>query len=305
HRSRPRHAHGLAPRPACPRLAAARLRLRALSPAPAGLPCRAVDARRRRAPRRQRGPAAVDRRHRRPHRADRRALAAARERHAAVARGLVDFRSRARARAGAALERRPVAKRSHALKDHWREQRLFVSRVVAAAVFVLLLTSVLVGRLVNLQVVDYQRFGELSQDNRLRIEPLAPTRGLIFDRNGLVIAANLPTWQRTAVTEKIPDLVSMLHKLETLALLDPAEHSTLVELIRSHRRFERVKLRNLTETEASRFAVRRPRFPGIDIQEGLVRYYPFGPVSAHAVGYVGSISSSDLERIDRRDYAAT
>jgi len=198
-----------------------------------------------------------------------------------------------------------VGKRSEALKDPWREQRLFLSRIIASAVVVVLLTSVLVGRLVQLQVVDYQRFSELSQDNRLRIEPLAPTRGLILDRNHVVIAENLPTWQLVAIPEQIADLDAVLRDLEALGLLDPAEHSTLVDLIRSHRGFERVKLRNLSETEASRFAVRRHRFPGIDIQEGLVRYYPFGPVSAHAVGYVGSISSSDLERIDRRNYAAT
>ncbi len=198
-----------------------------------------------------------------------------------------------------------MAKRSNALKDHWREQRLFLSRVIAAAVIALLLTGVLIGRLVQLQVVDYQRFSQLSQDNRLRIEPLAPTRGLIFDRNGIVIAENLPTWQLVAIPEQIADLDTLLGQLEALELLDPAERGTLVDLIRSHRRFERVKLRNLSEAEAARFAVRRHHFPGIDIQEGLVRYYPFGPVSAHAIGYVGSISSADLEWIERRNYAGT
>src|SRR5690606_38233481 len=198
-----------------------------------------------------------------------------------------------------------MPKRSPTLKDHWREQRLFLSRVAASAVVVLLLTAVLVGRLVQLQVFDYQRFSELSQDNRLRIEPLPPTRGLIYDRNGLVIAENLPTWQLVAIPEQIADLDAVLRDLAMLGLVDEGEHQTLVDLIRSHRGFERVKLRNLTEAEAARFAVRRHRFPGIDIQEGLVRYYPFGPASAHAVGYVGSISQSDLERIDRRNYAGT
>src|SRR5690606_20479115 len=130
-----------------------------------------------------------------------------------------------------------------------------------------------------------------------------PTRGLIFDRNGLVIAGNLPTRQLVAVPEQIADLDGVLHDLAVLGLVDAAEHQPLVDLIRSHRRAERVKLRNLAEAEAARFAVRRHRFPGIDIQEGLIRYYPFGPASAHAVGYVGSISRSDLERIDRRNYA--
>lgn len=134
-----------------------------------------------------------------------------------------------------------MAKRSPTLKDHWREQRLFFSRVIASAVAVLLLTGVLVGRLVQLQVFDYQRFSELSQDNRLRIEPLPPTRGLIFDRNGLVIAENLPTWQLVAVPEQIADLDGVLHDLAVLGLVDAAEHQTLVDLIRSHRGFERVK----------------------------------------------------------------
>ena len=88
-------------------------------------------------------------------------------------------------------------------------------------------------------------------------------------------------------------------------MIDVSEHNTLRELIRSHRGFERVKLSNLTEEQAATFAVRRHRFPGIDIQEALARYYPFGEASAHAIGYVGSISLADLERIDRSDYAAS
>jgi penicillin-binding protein 2 len=198
-----------------------------------------------------------------------------------------------------------MATRAQHFKDHWQEQRLFMSRVIAAAVIVLLLSGVLVSRLVQLQIVDYQRFTDLSQGNRLRIEPLAPTRGLIFDRNGLVVAENLPTWQLVAIPEQVADLDSMLTALEELELLEPANRDSLIDLIRSHRGFERVTLRNLSEEEAARFAVRRHHYPGIDIQAGLVRYYPFGAASAHAIGYVGSISTADLERIDRSDYAAT
>jgi penicillin-binding protein 2 len=195
--------------------------------------------------------------------------------------------------------------RSLALKDHWKEQRLFLSRVIAAAVIIGLLSILLVLRLVQLQVFDYQRFSDLSQDNRLRIEPLAPTRGLIFDRNGILVAENLPTWQLVVTPEEVPDLDHTLKSLEALGLSDPSEHDLLVDLVESHRGFERVRLRNLSEDEAARFAVRRHHFPGVDIQEGLTRYYPFGEASAHTVGYVGSISSADLERIDRGEYAAT
>ena len=194
---------------------------------------------------------------------------------------------------------------SVAFKDHWQETRLFLSRLIAAGIIVLFLTGVLVGRLVQLQVVEYQRYAELSQGNRFKIEPLPPTRGIIYDRNGLVIADNQPDWQLVAVPEEVGDLQATLLALEKLELVDPSEHDELITLVRSHRGFERVKISSLTEEQASRFAVRRHHFPGVDIQEVLTRSYPFGEASAHAIGYVGSISTADLERIERSEYAAT
>ncbi len=166
------------------------------------------------------------------------------------------------------------------LKDHWQEQRLFLSRIIGAAIVVLLLAGLLVARLVQLQILDYERFTELSQGNRFRIEPLPPTRGLVYDRNGIVIAENVPNWELVAVGEQINDLDRTLRSLEELGLVDPAEHETLRNLVRSHRGFERVKLSNLSEEQAATFAVRRHTFPGVDIQEALSRYYPFGEASA-------------------------
>jgi len=198
-----------------------------------------------------------------------------------------------------------MVRRVQHFRDHWKEQRLFLSRVIAAAVVVVALTGLLVGRLIQLQVVDYQRFSELSQGNQLKLEPLAPTRGLIYDRNGIILAENVPTWQLVAVPEQIDDLESVLADLEQLGLLDPGDRPVLVDLVRSSRRFQRVTLNNLNEVQAARFAARRHRYPGIDIQEGLIRYYPYGEAVAHAIGYVGSISSSDLEQIDRSNYSAT
>ena len=189
------------------------------------------------------------------------------------------------------------------LKDHWQEQRLFLSRIIAAAVVVLLLSGVLVSRLVQLQILDNERFSELSHGNQFRIEPMPPTRGLIYDRNGIVIAENRPNWELVAVGEQIDNLDRTLRSLEELGLVDPSEHNNLRDLVRSHRGFERVKLSNLTEEQAATFAVRRHLFSGVDIQEALSRYYPFGEATAHAVGYVGSISTADLERIDRSNYA--
>ena len=190
-------------------------------------------------------------------------------------------------------------------RDHWQEQRLFLTRIIAAAVIMVILSGVLVARLVVLQIVQYERFAELSLGNRFRLEPLPPTRGLIYDRHGLVIAENLPNWELVAIAEEIDNLDGTLKQLEELGLVDAGEHKTLRDLVRSHRGFERVKLSNLTEEQAATFAVRRHRFPGVDIQEALARHYPFAEATAQAVGYVSSISLPDLERIDRSDYAAT
>jgi penicillin-binding protein 2 len=191
------------------------------------------------------------------------------------------------------------------LKDHWQERGLFLSRIIAAAIICVLLTAALVARLVHLQIVNYERFSELSQGNRFRIEPLPPTRGIIYDRNGIVIADNLPNWELVAIGEEIEDLEKTLQALEGLGLVDESEHNSLRDLVRSRRGFERIKLSNLTEEQAATFAVRRHRFPGVDIQEALVRHYPFGETSAHALGYVGSLSQADLDRIDRSNYTGT
>src|SRR5688572_6663820 len=137
------------------------------------------------------------------------------------------------------------------LKDHWQEQRLFLSRIIAAAIIVLLLCGLVVWRLVQLQIFDYEHFIELSQGNRFRIEPMPPTRGLIYDRNGLVIAENRPNWELVAIGEQIDDFDRTLVALEGLGLVDPSEHQNLRDLIRSHRGFERVKLSNLTEEQAA------------------------------------------------------
>ena len=199
-----------------------------------------------------------------------------------------------------------MASRTHRLKDHWQEHRLFLSRVIGAAVVIVLLTGALVWRLVHLQVIEYERFSGLLQRNQIRIEPLPPTRGLILDRAGRVLAENIPSWQLVAVPEQLEDVEATLAGLEQFGLVDPVNHAELVELVRSQRsRVERVTLTNLTEYQAATFAVRRYAFPGIDIRSGLIRHYPYGEAAAHVVGYVGRISDSDLERIDSADYKGT
>ena len=196
--------------------------------------------------------------------------------------------------------------RAQPLKEHWREQRLFLTRIGIAALCTLLATTLLIGRLVQLQIFDYEHFSDLSRGNRLRIEPLPPIRGLVFDRNGVVLAENRPTWQLLLTPEAVDDIPYTLNELTTADFIDSEDRARIEQLIRSQRRFEPVTLRyRVDEKDAYRFSVRSHRFPGVEIRPRLSRHYPFGAPTAHALGYVGSISAQDLERIDRTDYAGT
>lgn len=192
------------------------------------------------------------------------------------------------------------------LKDHWREQRMFLSRLIAAALIVVLLAGLVVYRLVDLQVVHFEHFSRLSQGNRVRIEPVPPVRGLLFDRRGRLLAENRPVYQLELVPEQVRDIEGTLAQLIELELVREEDLPRIRNQIRSQRRFEPAILRpRLSEEEAARFAVKRPLFTGVDIQARLARQYPLGPVGSHAIGYVGAISESDLQRLDTANYAGT
>ena len=192
------------------------------------------------------------------------------------------------------------------LKDHWREQRMFLGRIIAAAVIVTLLAGLLMYRLVDLQVVHFEHFSRHSQGNRVRLEPVPPVRGLLFDRAGRPLAENQPVYQLELVPEEVKDLEATLDGLVALGLVRTEDLPRIYNQIRSQRRFEPAILRaRLSDEEAARFAVNRPRFTGVDIQARLARRYPLGARAAHAVGYVGAISEPDLRRLDTANYAGT
>jgi len=192
------------------------------------------------------------------------------------------------------------------LKDHWREQHMFFGRLVAAALITVLLSGLLMYRLVDLQVVHFEHFSRLSHGNRVRIEPVPPVRGLLLDREGRLLAENRPVYQLELVPEQVPDIEGTLDELVRLGLLDTEDLPRVRNQIRSQRRFEPTVLRQrLDEEEAALFAVKRPRFPGVDIRARLARQYPLGEIGAHAIGYVGAVSEADLQRLDTANYAGT
>ena len=192
------------------------------------------------------------------------------------------------------------------IKDHHSEKRLFITRVILASVFSILLLGIVIARLIQLQIVEHELYAEQSQGNRIRIEAVPPTRGLIFDRRGKVLAENLPAYQLELIPEQVPDLDDTLKRLAVIGLIKDEDIPRFNGLARSGPRFKPIALRfRLTDEEIANFAVQRPRFPGVDLQPRLVRHYPDGDLIAHAIGYVGALSTADLQRLDEAAYAGT
>ncbi|NNF17333.1 MAG: penicillin-binding protein 2 [Gammaproteobacteria bacterium] len=193
------------------------------------------------------------------------------------------------------------------IKDTGRELQMFSVRAITAAVIALLLATTVFTRLVVLQVVDHQHYQSLSQGNRVRIEPVPPTRGLIFDRNGILLAENITAYQLELIPEQVEHLDTTLQRLRDLDLLDDEDESRFrANLKKNARRFNPVPLKfRLTEEELARFAVQRQNFPGVDFRARPARHYPLGQLAVHAIGYVGNLSLADLERIDNTEYAGT
>ena len=192
------------------------------------------------------------------------------------------------------------------IKDHHSERRLFISRVALSATLGFVLLGLVIARLVQLQVYDYELFAEQSLGNRYRIEAVPPTRGLIFDRRGRVLAENLPAYQLELIPEQVDDLDDTLQRLAALELIAAEDIPRFKDLSKSGPRFKPVSLNlRLTDEEIANFAIQRPRFPGVDFQPRLIRHYPHGEAIAHAVGYIAALSKSDLQRLDRSQYAGT
>ncbi len=193
-----------------------------------------------------------------------------------------------------------------ALKDHFREGRLVNDRLIFSVIFTGLLFIIIMIRLVFLQVLEHEHFDSLSNRNRVDIEPLAPQRGLIYDRNGVVLAENVPTFSLELIPEKVPDIDTTLKELADMFAMSDEEIEDLQSRIKQQRRFRQVIVRErLTPQEVATFSVNRHRFTGVDVIGRLIRHYPQGALFAHTVGYVGRINERDQQQIDEQNYKGT
>ena len=192
------------------------------------------------------------------------------------------------------------------IKDHIRESWLFNRRVIVALVFCFSLLAIIFVRLVFLQVINYEHFATLSNNNRVNIFPLPPTRGLIYDRNGHLLAQNMATFSLEVVSERAIDIKGSIEELKKIIAINDDDIERFEKLLSRKRPYESIPIRqHLTEDEVAHFSVDRYRFPGFEIEARLSRHYPMGKLASHAIGYVGRIDEEDLKQLDESKYRGT
>ena len=193
------------------------------------------------------------------------------------------------------------------LKDHEKDARVVRKRVLVAALFILLVISVLVLRMYYLQVVQYEHHSTLSESNRVHVQPIPPNRGLIYDRNGVILADNRPSFSLTLTRERAGDWPAVLDTIVEVLELGEDERALFERRVRQGRRpFEPVPvLFELSEEQIARIAVNQYRLPGVEVAAQLVRHYPQAEHFAHSVGYVGRINEQEMKTLDKVAYSGT
>lgn len=195
----------------------------------------------------------------------------------------------------------------YTFKDHNYERQLFLSRLFIGCGLAVFFIIILVARLGYLQIHEYEYYSTKSDNYRIHVQPVAPTRGRIYDRNGELLADNKPSYTLTLVKENAGNMAESMERLRTLfAFTQDEEEKFYARLKRRSIPFSSVPLRfNLTEEEIATLAVNQFQLPGINVEAQLVRDYPQGELMAHALGYVASISEEDLKTIDLVNYRGT
>jgi penicillin-binding protein 2 len=185
-------------------------------------------------------------------------------------------------------------------KDTQQQLSKFRLRVAAAGVFVFVCFGLLVLRFLDLQVWRYSKYSLQAEENRISVAPIVPNRGIITDRNGVVLAKNYSAYTLEITPSKIDDtLDNTIDKLSTVITIDARDRRRFKKLLEDSKNFESLPIRTrLTDDEVARFTAQRFRFPGVDVRARLFRQYPLGPTAAHVIGYIGRISQRDQDRID-------
>ncbi len=192
------------------------------------------------------------------------------------------------------------------LKDVLVESQIFGARAAQGFIIILAFILLLIGRYVWLQVLRHDELSTRSEANRVKSRPLPPSRGLIYDRNGVLLAENVLEYRLEVVPEQAGDVEQVVAAVGQFIAIDAEERERFDELRKARRRFHSLPLRfHLSEEEVALFAINRHRFPGVEVVPYLKRFYPMGADLGHVVGYVSRIGVEDRERLDDPRYSAT
>ncbi|MPW41566.1 penicillin-binding protein 2 [Acinetobacter sp. Ac_877] len=197
-------------------------------------------------------------------------------------------------------------KQNFPLKNVQQEKRIFRNRVLVSVGIVSFFLLLLVARYAYLQISSFDEFSTASDKNRIRLQPLAPARGYIYDRNGTLLADNYPVFSATLSRADIDDIDDTIDRLTPILELTQEDIDRFKSRIKVSRKTERVVIKlNLNETDIARFSEVKFKFPGVNIETQMTRYYPHGELFAHVIGYVGRINDKELKEIDKDAYAGT
>lgn len=195
-----------------------------------------------------------------------------------------------------------IRKHRSQIRDYQAEARLFASRAIVAFIGIVVLMGALVANMYNIQVNQFQDYQTRSNDNRIKVVPIAPNRGLIYDRNGVLLAENRPVFNLELTPEKIKDIDATIQELQTILEITPDQIERFHHERKRTRRFKSVPLlTQLNEKQVAVFSVNQYRFPGVEISATLKRYYPFSEVLTHVIGYVSRINDRDMQRLIREE----
>ncbi|EGR2179446.1 TPA: penicillin-binding protein 2 [Vibrio parahaemolyticus] len=195
-----------------------------------------------------------------------------------------------------------IRRRRSQIRDYQAEARLFASRAIVAFFGIVILMGLLVANMYNIQVNQFQDYQTRSNDNRIKVVPIAPNRGLIYDRNGVLLAENRPVFNLELTPEKIKDIDATIQELQTILEITPEQVERFHRERKRTRRFKSVPLlTQLNEKQVAVFSVNQYRFPGVEISATLKRYYPYGEVLTHVIGYVSRINDRDMQRLIREE----
>ncbi|ALE87968.1 MULTISPECIES: penicillin-binding protein 2 [Pseudomonas] len=193
------------------------------------------------------------------------------------------------------------------LKDHETEKRLVNKRLIACALLVLTVSCTLIGRMYFLQVTEFDYNSTVSENNRVHVLPIPPERGFIYDRNGVLLADNQPSFNMTITRERAGDTAKVLDSVMSILHLPEEDRAVFAKSMKQARHpFDpSTLLYELSEEQIALLAVNQFRLPGIDVEAQFVRHYPQGDHFAHSVGYVGRINEKEAKQLDPTQYRGT